>query len=150
MSARRDERPRPFGITFEEAAIAGEAPPRAEYDEERELWMTTDSEGRRIPLLSLSALPGTHTITRVRSEADDDDPTERSFHLGTQTGTAARAEQTDQDRPPRPPFAGTQTQTEVRAEQTDKDAGITFLSVTSTQTMVSSEQADDDRGLLFG
>jgi hypothetical protein len=110
----------PFGLQFAEPQRDGESLPLLVYDETTDLSMITLEDGRRVPFLSLPALQGTSTFTKVT------------------------AEQQDTDASATPASLGTRTQTEVQQEQQDSDISLASYLGTNTFTAVSAEKVDSD------
>ena len=64
----------PFGLLFAEPLITGEEWPQSTYDDERDVSMTEDDEGKFVPLVTASAWTlGTFTETRISGEHTDAD-----------------------------------------------------------------------------
>lgn len=64
----------PFGLLFAEALVAGEKPPRSVYDDEKDLSMIKDKEGKLVPIVANASWAlGTFTETRAMGEHTDAD-----------------------------------------------------------------------------
>jgi len=64
----------PFGVLFAEPSIVETELPQSSYDDERDISMTEDDEGKLVPLVtSLPWTLGTFTETRVMGEHTDAD-----------------------------------------------------------------------------
>lgn len=112
----------PFGLHFMEEQRDATSAPRLSYDEKRDLSMVELEDGRFVPFLSLPALQGTSTFTRVRAEQDDTDAAVHDVSLGTHTKL-----------------------TEVQQEQQDQDVCSFAATGTSTLTLVAQEETDSDQ-----
>ncbi len=113
----------PFGLQFTERPTANSFIVPV-YDEDEDISVVIDENGRRIPSVVYFGNVGTKTFTKVHEESSDSDEDSFSLILSTKTETFVLSEQTDEDpgidTTPKPPIV-TGTATSVVAEETDSD-----------------------------
>jgi len=136
----------PFGLRFAEypAAINFIIPV---YDEDEDISVVVDENGKRIPSVEYYGNAGTKTVTEVQSESTDDDQESMNMVL-TKTATAVNEESSDSDEDQFSLFLSTKTYTFVQSEQTDEDPGLDTAPKpplsTNTATKVVNEETDND------
>ena len=136
----------PFGLQFIERPTANNFIVPV-YDEDEDISVVIDENGRRIPSVEYFGNAGTKTFTKVQDEGTDDDQ-ESLKAVGTKTFTEVHEESSDSDEDYFSFTLSTKTETFVLSEQTDEDPGVDSTPkqpiITGTATSVFREETDSD------
>jgi len=136
----------PFGLYFEEFPIV-ENSLHPIYDEDEEISVIFDENGRKIPVVECYGAIGTKTVTFIHGEETDDDQ-DSSLSIGTRTLTHVQDESSDSDEDSFSFLLGTKTATAVQPEQSDEDSDHQYnpgpIIATGTFTKIKNENSDSD------
>jgi hypothetical protein len=136
----------PFGLRFEEHPNVKDFIIPL-YDEDEDISVVIDENGRKIPSVEYYGNLGTRTATKVQNEGTDEDPGSSNMG-GTRTLTEVKDESSDSDEDRFSLILGTRTETFVQSEQSDEDPGIDVEPrpplTTRTATSVAREDTDKD------